>query len=58
MHCVFSDPLASSHAPQVPHRVFSLVVHPDPSSMVVAVGDKWGHVALWQPLKAKEHMDV
>ena len=29
------------------HRIFSLVVHPSVSHLLVAAGDKWGGVGLW-----------
>jgi len=30
-----------------PSRVFSLAVHPGTSKLLVAVGDKWGALGLW-----------
>ena len=31
----------------VPERIFSLEVHPSPSKLLVAAGDTWGRVGLW-----------
>ena len=31
----------------VPERIFSLEVHPSPSRLLVAAGDTWGRVGLW-----------
>ena len=31
----------------VPERIFSLAVHPSPSKLLVAAGDTWGRVGLW-----------
>ena len=31
----------------VPERIFSLEVHPEPSKLLVAAGDTWGKVGLW-----------
>lgn len=31
----------------VKHRIFSAAFHPSSSSLLVAAGDKWGHVGLW-----------
>jgi len=38
---------ADSVAKLVPSRIFSVAVHPSPSCVLAAVGDKWGRVALW-----------
>ena len=32
---------------QVPERIFSLAVHPSPTKLLVAAGDTWGRVGLW-----------
>ena len=29
------------------HRIFSVAVHPTTSQLVVAAGDKWGGVGIW-----------
>ena len=31
----------------VPERIFSLEVHPSPSKLLIAAGDTWGRVGLW-----------
>jgi len=31
----------------VPERIFSMAVHPSPTTLTVAVGDKWGAIGLW-----------
>jgi len=31
----------------VPDRIFSMEVHPSPTKLLVAAGDKWGRVGLW-----------
>jgi len=36
----------------VPERIFSLAVHPSPTTLIAAVGDKGGSVGLWDILAA------
>ena len=31
----------------VPDRIYSMEVHPSPTKLLVAAGDKWGRVGLW-----------
>jgi hypothetical protein len=32
----------------VPHRIYSMAVHPTENKLVVAVGDKWGNLGMYQ----------
>jgi len=34
----------------VPQRIFSMAVHPTESELLLAVGDKWGNLGLWNVL--------
>lgn len=36
----------------VPDRIYSMVVHPDPTQDRVFVGDKSGHIGLWNASEA------
>ena len=31
----------------VPERTFSVAIHPTAEKVLVATGDKWGHLGLW-----------
>jgi len=31
----------------VPHRIYSLAVHPMENKLLVAVGDKWGNLGMY-----------
>ncbi|XP_071956594.1 WD repeat-containing protein 76-like [Antedon mediterranea] len=40
----------------VPNRICSVIAHPSSSKLLVGVGDKWGHVGLWD-VDSKEDND-
>ena len=35
----------------VPDRIMALAVHPSPALPIVAVGDKWGRLGIWQVVR-------
>jgi hypothetical protein len=32
----------------VPHRIYSMAVHPEENNLLLAVGDKWGNLGMYQ----------
>ncbi len=46
----------------VPHRIFSVAVHPTESRVLACAGDKWGRLGIWDvvridhvPMKSNKH---
>ncbi|KAJ9586229.1 hypothetical protein L9F63_020138 [Diploptera punctata] len=52
--------LTADHVVKVlPFRIYSLAVHPSETTTLLAVGDKWGHLGLWNmQAKGKESITV
>ena len=41
----------------VPHRVFSITIHPTAAKPIAFAGDKWGNVGMWSPHDIVDHED-
>ncbi|PNF25037.1 hypothetical protein B7P43_G06982 [Cryptotermes secundus] len=42
----------------VPHRICSMAVHPAENNLLLAVGDKWGNLGLWDVLSDSGHESI
>lgn len=53
----FSSMAIKKYAKVTSDRVFSMVIHPDPTKTLVFVGDKTGQLGIWDPLAEKDDKD-